>query len=67
MTPVFFRSAVEFRRWLAAHHKTTTELWVGFYKKQSGKVRISYEDAVEQALCFGWIDGIQKRVARGAM
>ena len=62
MKPVFFRSAAEFRRWLTTHHKTATELWVGFYKKQSGKVGISYLEAVEQALCFGWIDGIKKRL-----
>ena len=62
MKPVFFRSAADLRRWLAEHHETATELWVGFYKKASGKLGISYEEAVEQALCFGWIDGIKKRV-----
>ena len=62
MTPVFFRSASAFRRWLEKHHDAATELWVGFYKKHSGKRGISYQEAVDQALCYGWIDGIKKRV-----
>ena len=62
MKPRFFKTAAEFRRWLAAHHATERELIVGFYKKASGKPGISYKDAVDEALCFGWIDGIKKRV-----
>jgi uncharacterized protein YdeI (YjbR/CyaY-like superfamily) len=62
MTPVFFKTAAAFRRWLAAHHATERELLVGFYKKASGMPGISYGDAVDEALCFGWIDGIKKRV-----
>lgn len=62
MLPVFFRSEAEFRRWLEKHHATATELWVGFYKKASGKKGITYREALDQALCFGWIDGIKKRV-----
>ena len=62
MTPVFFKSAAEFRRWLAAHHATERELLVGFYKKASGIAGISYQEAVDEALCFGWIDGIKQRV-----
>ena len=58
----YFVSPAEFRRWLAAHHATARELLVGFYKKASGKPGISYKDAVDEALCFGWIDGIKKRV-----
>lgn len=57
-----FRSAFEFRRWLEKHHGRATELWVGFYKKASAKLGITYAEAVDQALCFGWIDGIKKRV-----
>jgi uncharacterized protein YdeI (YjbR/CyaY-like superfamily) len=62
MTARYFRTAAEFRRWLAAHHATETELLVGFYKKSSGRPGISYKEAVDEALCFGWIDGVNKRV-----
>jgi len=62
VTPTFFRSASAFRRWLDKHHDGAAELWVGFYKKHSGKGGITYPEAVDQALCFGWIDGIKKRV-----
>ena len=57
-----FRSSSEFREWLASNHDRVPELWVGFYKKNSGKVGISYREAVDEALCFGWIDGIKKAV-----
>jgi uncharacterized protein YdeI (YjbR/CyaY-like superfamily) len=57
-----FRSADEFRRWLQRHHATETELWVGFYRKGCGQTGMSYPDAVDQALCFGWIDGVRKKV-----
>jgi uncharacterized protein YdeI (YjbR/CyaY-like superfamily) len=60
--PRYFRTAAEFRRWLSGHHGTDTELLVGFYKKASGLPGISYKEAVDEALCFGWIDGIKKRV-----
>jgi uncharacterized protein YdeI (YjbR/CyaY-like superfamily) len=62
MTARYFRTASDFRRWLAVHHATARELLVGFYKKASGRPGISYKDAVDEALCFGWIDGIKKRV-----
>ena len=62
MTARYFASAAEFRRWLAAHHADTTELLVGFYKKASGTPGISYKEAVDEALCFGWIDGVKRRV-----
>jgi uncharacterized protein YdeI (YjbR/CyaY-like superfamily) len=55
--PMFFRGAAEFRRWLQKHHDTATELFVGFYKKDSGKGGITYREALDEALCFGWIDG----------
>lgn len=58
----YFRSAAEFRRWLQKHGATATEVWVGFYRKDSDKSGISYADALDQALCFGWIDGIRKKV-----
>jgi uncharacterized protein YdeI (YjbR/CyaY-like superfamily) len=46
----------EWREWLEAHYKTEKEIWLVYYKKGTGKPRIAYNDAVEQALCFGWID-----------
>ena len=62
MKAVYFKTAAEFRRWLAANHASERELLVGFYKKASGLAGISYKEAVDEALCFGWIDGIKKRV-----
>ena len=54
----FFRTQAEFRRWLEQHHAGAMELWIGFWKKGSGKAGLAYEEAVEEALCFGWIDGL---------
>jgi uncharacterized protein YdeI (YjbR/CyaY-like superfamily) len=62
MNAVFFKTAAEFRRWLSTHHATERELLIGFHKKASGRPGIGYKDAVDEALCFGWIDGIKKRV-----
>lgn len=50
------------RAWLEAHHATDTEIWLVNYKKHTGTPSVSYDDAVEEALCFGWIDGILKRI-----
>jgi uncharacterized protein YdeI (YjbR/CyaY-like superfamily) len=61
-TPIFFSSADKFRRWLDRHHHTATEVWVGFYRKASAKKGLSYPEALDLALCYGWIDGIRKRV-----
>ncbi len=58
----FFRSAADLRRWLGRNHDKKTELWVGLYKKGSGKKGISYREAVDQALCFGWIDTTSKGI-----
>ena len=60
MKPVHFSSAAEFRRWLEQKHATSAELWVGFYKKSSGKTGMSYREAVDEALCFGWIDSVMR-------
>ena len=60
--PVFFKTPAAFRRWLAAHHDTETELWVGYYRKDTGKASITWPESVDEALCYGWIDGIRKRV-----
>lgn len=62
MNVTFFKSASEFHTWLEANHDRSTELWVGFYKKDSGRAGITYAEAVDEALCFGWIDGLKKRV-----
>lgn len=62
MEVTFFESPSEFRAWLEQNHESAKELWVGFYKKGSGKSSITWPEAVDQALCFGWIDGIRKRV-----
>ncbi len=52
----------QWRAWLAKHHKTKKEIWLVYYRKDSGKPRIPYNDAVEEALCYGWIDSTQKKV-----
>jgi uncharacterized protein YdeI (YjbR/CyaY-like superfamily) len=62
LKPEFFRTPADFRTWLETNHATVTELWVGFYKKDSGKPSITWPESVDQALCFGWIDGIRKRI-----
>lgn len=58
--PVFFASPDEFRAWLEANHAEAAELWVGYSKKGSGQPSITWPESVEEALCFGWIDGIRK-------
>jgi uncharacterized protein YdeI (YjbR/CyaY-like superfamily) len=58
----FFKSPADFRAWLARNHASGSELWVGFYKKDSGKGGLTYSEALDEALCFGWIDGVRKRV-----
>lgn len=60
--PRYFRGPAAFRKWLAANHRTADELLVGFYKKDSGKPGITWPESVDQALCFGWIDGVRRRV-----
>jgi uncharacterized protein YdeI (YjbR/CyaY-like superfamily) len=62
MAPVFFASARAFRDWLDAHHATEHELWLGFYKKASGRAGLTYLEAVDEALCYGWIDGKLRRI-----
>jgi uncharacterized protein YdeI (YjbR/CyaY-like superfamily) len=58
--PTFFSTEADFRRWLEANHENRDELLVGFWKKGSGKSSIDWPQARDQALCFGWIDGIRK-------
>lgn len=60
--PTFFAKPQHFRRWLAKNHDRMTELWVGYYRKDSGRPSITWPESVDEALCFGWIDGIRKKV-----
>jgi uncharacterized protein YdeI (YjbR/CyaY-like superfamily) len=60
MDVVFFEEPAELRRWLVLHHENATELQVGFYKKGSGRPSITYQEALDEALCFGWIDGVRR-------
>ena len=60
MKPTFFASPSAFREWLERHHADADVLWVGYYKKSAGKPSITWPESVDQALCFGWIDGVRK-------
>ena len=60
MEPVFFASPGELREWLERHHGDRDELWVGLYKKASGKPSVTWPEVVDEALCFGWIDGVRR-------
>jgi uncharacterized protein YdeI (YjbR/CyaY-like superfamily) len=66
MKPIFFATPADFRAWLSKHHKTAAELWVGYYRKDSGKPSVTWSESVDEALCFGWIDGIRKKISDGA-
>ena len=62
MEPKFFTSPEKFRQWLQKNHDSANQLLVGFHKKDSGKKSITYAEALDEALCFGWIDGVRKRL-----
>jgi uncharacterized protein YdeI (YjbR/CyaY-like superfamily) len=62
MDPTFFPTPDDFRGWLTEHHASSDELWVGFYKKATGRPSITWPQSVDEALCFGWIDGIRKSI-----
>jgi uncharacterized protein YdeI (YjbR/CyaY-like superfamily) len=59
---IFFASAGEWRGWLEEHHATASEVWIGYWKKHTGKATLVWSDAVDEALCFGWIDGQIRRI-----
>ncbi len=59
---IYFSTHAALRRWFAEHHATARELWVGFHKKGSGTPSVTYPEALDEALCVGWIDGVRKRV-----
>lgn len=60
--PIFFETPEDFRAWLAANHDSVDVQWVGLWKKATGKPSITWPEAVEQALCYGWIDGLRKSI-----
>jgi uncharacterized protein YdeI (YjbR/CyaY-like superfamily) len=62
LTPGFFKAPADFRSWLQKNHSSSSELLVGFYKTTCGKPSITWPESVDEALCFGWIDGVRKRV-----
>jgi len=62
MTPKFFATPAAWRAWLEKHHADQKELLVGFYKKDSGNPSITWPESVDGALCFGWIDGVRRRI-----
>lgn len=62
VTPTFFATPATFRKWLARNHDKATEVFVGFYRKVSGKGGLTYVEALDEALCYGWIDGVRQRI-----
>ncbi len=62
MKPKYFKTPDDFRTWLDKNHDKIDELWVGYYKKATGKPSITWPESVDQALCYGWIDGLRKSV-----
>src|SRR3954467_14913497 len=60
--PNFFATPSHWRAWLEKHHADIDELWVGFYKRDSGKPSITWPESVDAALCFGWIDGVRRSI-----
>ena len=62
MEPTFFATPADFRAWLERHHESHSKLIVGFHKRGSGRPSITWPEAVDQALCFGWIDGVRRRI-----
>lgn len=62
MSAVFFKDQNDFRQWLEKNHEKETELLVGFYKIGSGKPSMTWSESVDQALCYGWIDGVRRSI-----
>lgn len=60
--PVFFEDGAAFRRWLRDNHKTAEHLWVGYHRVSTGRKSMTWSESVDEALCYGWIDGIRKRI-----
>ena len=62
MKPIFFPTQEDFRKWLKENHEKETEVFVGYYNVKSGKGGMNWSESVDQALCFGWIDGVRRRI-----
>ena len=62
MKPVFFTKQSDLRKWFEKNHASKAEVLIGFHKRQSGKESITWPESVDEALCFGWIDGVQKSI-----
>ena len=62
MSPTFFATPLELRKWFKRHHARAEQLWVGFYRKASGRPSVTWPESVDEALCFGWIDGLRMGV-----
>jgi uncharacterized protein YdeI (YjbR/CyaY-like superfamily) len=62
VTATFFATGAEFRAWLEQHHTAATELLVGFWKKRTGRPSMTWQESVDVALCFGWIDGVRRGI-----
>ncbi len=60
--PKFFKTSSDLRKWFLKNQTSCDEIWIGFYKKSSSKKAATYSEALDQALCFGWIDGIRRKV-----
>jgi len=58
----YVANAAAWRAWLEEHHATETEVWLGYWKKNSGRANLTWSEAVDQALCYGWIDSVRQRV-----
>ncbi len=67
LKPKFFRRPADLRAWLEKHHATTDYLWVGYYKKATKKPSVTWEDTVEEALCFGWSMESERHATTRAM
>jgi len=59
---MFFQVSTAFRRWLEQHHAKADAVWVGYYKKGSGKPSVTWSESVDEALCYGWIDGVRQSI-----
>lgn len=62
MTPLFFKTQNDLRKWFEANHLSIKEQWIGYYKKAAGNESITWSESVDEALCFGWIDGLRKSI-----
>ncbi len=62
MKTLYVKNSKEWRSWLRKNHKKENEIWLVFYKKHTGKPTLTYKESLEEALCFGWVDGLKKRL-----